>query len=794
MFWVLIILSLACADKLDRTYLPPGAEYSGGRPEDIQVPLDYPNRNDYMGHVEIAIGIDRVGSKQVSDAQKESENTLPVMNNIITQTKPNNSDEAYLTSSDYTPNYSNSQSPIIQNIHKEQYQNQNNYRFPANLIIENNNYPSQFQTGNIIADTKSSLPSNTIQPQTIGGVDNVIYVPCNRSLPIDFINNMCKNNNNVNQYLSTLSPITNYISTTPSPSSVIPKFSDYSNPSKLPNYINTASSTFYSPTTKSPFNKNSLNFDVIAKHPERIQAQADRKAVILNYENLLTPEGYAYSFDTSNGIHGDERGIAVNGVRAKGSYSYIGDDGKRYSVVYTADENGFQPQGDHLPTPPPIPDAILKVIEKAFEDKKAGIFDDGSYDDNKYGYKKYQKNLYEPSFFNYIRGQEKKIDRLNSRNDIPLESIQEAVEPESLTKINESDSKNISELNQDNNQEVVQDDINYTYIKKMKDIPEKIKDQFYKKFPDQVNNTTYDTTNSSPITKLTSFTEMGHQYISNQNEEAKEFPSRFSEMQGIRNKNKQQVNVTPKPFMTPYVSRNSNEDDEMETSDSKEKIYEKPGQFFNDGSQSNHNNAEYPDEDGLKKQVNFSDISKSNDSFKLTNNGYFYPKVTNSEETLFSQYVNPYLPISSNGPLGFSSQSAKPNFDQYYSGTSQSTTTPSSTTIKEKGSENLNPTSFPNYSTTKLDFVNEYGNTNTPTITDFNDAYGINKENMINIPKIVSTSRPDIPIFKASYSPNIDLMISNYSAIPYTTDKNIEEDFSGPKRPHTFDPLTGYHY
>lgn len=323
-----------------------------------------------MGRMEIAIGIDRVGPKQVSDAQKESEYTLTAMNNIITQTKPNNS-----TGSDYTPNYSYSESPIIQNTYKEQDQNQNNYRFPANLI-ENNNYPSQFQTGNIFADTKSSLPT-TIQPQSVGDEDSVIYVPCNRSLPIDFINNTCKNNNNANQYFSTLSPTSNYISTTSAPSSVTPKFFDYANTSKLPNYINTASSTFYSPTTKSPYNGNSLNFDVTAKRPERIQAQADREAVILNYENSLTPEGYAYSFDTSNGIHGDERGIAINGVRAKGSYSYIGDDGKRYSVVYTADENGFQPQGDHLPTPPPIPDAILKVIEKAFEDKKAGIFDDG---------------------------------------------------------------------------------------------------------------------------------------------------------------------------------------------------------------------------------------------------------------------------------------------------------------------------------------------------------------------------------------------------------------------------------
>lgn len=32
-----------------------------------------------------------------------------------------------------------------------------------------------------------------------------------------------------------------------------------------------------------------------------------------------------------------------------GSYSYIGKDGVTYSVSYKANDNGFQPTGDHLP-------------------------------------------------------------------------------------------------------------------------------------------------------------------------------------------------------------------------------------------------------------------------------------------------------------------------------------------------------------------------------------------------------------------------------------------------------------
>lgn len=39
----------------------------------------------------------------------------------------------------------------------------------------------------------------------------------------------------------------------------------------------------------------------------------------------------------------------------KGSYGYLGDDGKMYQVTYIADDTGFHPQGAHLHIPPYSP-------------------------------------------------------------------------------------------------------------------------------------------------------------------------------------------------------------------------------------------------------------------------------------------------------------------------------------------------------------------------------------------------------------------------------------------------------
>jgi len=62
-----------------------------------------------------------------------------------------------------------------------------------------------------------------------------------------------------------------------------------------------------------------------------------------------------------------------------GSFSYTGSDGAQYSISYTADENGFHPQGAHLPTPPPIPPEIQRGVELALAAEARGENQDGSY-------------------------------------------------------------------------------------------------------------------------------------------------------------------------------------------------------------------------------------------------------------------------------------------------------------------------------------------------------------------------------------------------------------------------------
>jgi len=79
---------------------------------------------------------------------------------------------------------------------------------------------------------------------------------------------------------------------------------------------------------------------------------------------------YSFSYETENGIVVSESGVQKQigakadeaGTVSQGSYSFP-EDGRRYTVNWVADENGFQAKGDHLPTPPPLPEHVVKLLQ-----------------------------------------------------------------------------------------------------------------------------------------------------------------------------------------------------------------------------------------------------------------------------------------------------------------------------------------------------------------------------------------------------------------------------------------------
>lgn len=83
-----------------------------------------------------------------------------------------------------------------------------------------------------------------------------------------------------------------------------------------------------------------------------------------------------FSYETANGISASEYGVYKPGPTpdegvqsSSGSYSYTGPDNVVYTITYTAGLEGFVPQGAHIPTPPPVPEAIQKILQYGGENK-----------------------------------------------------------------------------------------------------------------------------------------------------------------------------------------------------------------------------------------------------------------------------------------------------------------------------------------------------------------------------------------------------------------------------------------
>ncbi|XP_058976394.1 larval cuticle protein LCP-30-like [Musca domestica] len=96
---------------------------------------------------------------------------------------------------------------------------------------------------------------------------------------------------------------------------------------------------------------------------------------IIRLEDKVEEDGYHYLYETENGILAEENGRIEAlqtdpGLRSKGFYEYTGDDGNLYRVEYTADDNGFVAQGDHLPVVPPHIPKLLAYLAANASNKK----------------------------------------------------------------------------------------------------------------------------------------------------------------------------------------------------------------------------------------------------------------------------------------------------------------------------------------------------------------------------------------------------------------------------------------
>lgn len=121
---------------------------------------------------------------------------------------------------------------------------------------------------------------------------------------------------------------------------------------------------------------------------------SSKPAQITRYSNENNGDGsYQFDYETDNKISqhevGQLRNVGTNqeATVVHGSYSYAAPNGQVLTVDYVADENGFRPSGAHLPTPPPIPEAILKSIQQ-----NAAVGISGSYDEGQY--REYDRNVY----------------------------------------------------------------------------------------------------------------------------------------------------------------------------------------------------------------------------------------------------------------------------------------------------------------------------------------------------------------------------------------------------------------
>ncbi|XP_017010534.1 larval cuticle protein 65Ab1-like [Drosophila takahashii] len=83
------------------------------------------------------------------------------------------------------------------------------------------------------------------------------------------------------------------------------------------------------------------------------------EAQVLRQDSDVGPDKWSSTVELSDGTKIDESGALKDigteheAAVVHGSYSWVDEKtGEKFTVTYVADENGFQPQGAHLPVAP----------------------------------------------------------------------------------------------------------------------------------------------------------------------------------------------------------------------------------------------------------------------------------------------------------------------------------------------------------------------------------------------------------------------------------------------------------
>lgn len=80
-----------------------------------------------------------------------------------------------------------------------------------------------------------------------------------------------------------------------------------------------------------------------------------RKFPTFHSQHLINTVQFLTRYETSDGISRSEEAELKNAgtenetLVIKGTISWVAPDGQTYTINFIADENGFQPQGDHIP-------------------------------------------------------------------------------------------------------------------------------------------------------------------------------------------------------------------------------------------------------------------------------------------------------------------------------------------------------------------------------------------------------------------------------------------------------------